>query len=51
MERLAIAPIACVECLRQWTDEAERWRLKVLFDEQPALAVPYCPDCHAREFD
>jgi hypothetical protein len=46
------APIACIECRRAWTSRGERWRLKVLlFEEEPAEAVPYCPECHAREFE
>jgi hypothetical protein len=40
----------CVECRRQWLDDAERWRLKVL-DEEPRETVLYCPDCHGREFE
>jgi hypothetical protein len=46
-----VARIACVECGRAWVSDSERWRIKVLFDEQPPEAVPYCPDCHAREFE
>jgi hypothetical protein len=46
------APIACIECGRSWTSSVERWRVKVLvFEREPAEAVPYCPDCHAREFE
>jgi hypothetical protein len=44
-------PLCCVECGRAWEDESERWRLKVLFEEQPPETVPYCPDCHAYEFE
>ena len=44
-----VTPIHCVECGRPWHDGGERWRLKVL-DEEPVDTVPYCPDCHAREF-
>ena len=43
--------LCCVECASRWTDESERWRMKVLFDEQPPLAVVYCPVCHQREFE
>jgi hypothetical protein len=44
-------PLTCVECEREWETDRERWRLKVLFDEQPTVTAVYCPDCHAREFD
>jgi len=44
-------PLQCVECGRSWEDEHERWRLKVLFAEQPPETVPYCPGCHALEFE
>ncbi|HET8527799.1 MAG TPA: hypothetical protein VFL60_02725 [Gaiellaceae bacterium] len=44
-------PLRCVECGRGWEDGSERWRLKVLFEEQPPEAVPYCPECHAHEFE
>ena len=44
-------PLTCVECEREWEMDSERWRLKVLFDEQPAVTAVYCPDCHAREFN
>jgi hypothetical protein len=44
-------PLRCVECGRAWEDGSERWRLKVLFEEQPPEAVPYCPGCHAHEFE
>lgn len=43
-------PICCVECGREWQDAGERWRIKVLFEEEPAETVPYCPACHLREF-
>ena len=42
--------LRCVECEREWETASERWRLKVLFDEQPTMSAVYCPDCHAREF-
>jgi hypothetical protein len=42
--------LTCQECTRPWLDERERWRLYVDADE-PGCAVPYCPDCAAREFD
>jgi hypothetical protein len=45
------APMCCIECGRPWDDGAERWRLKLLAFEAPAETVPYCPECHAREFD
>jgi hypothetical protein len=46
---LVTTTIVCVECLRPWLDESERWRLKVLDDEVPET-VPYCPACAMREF-
>lgn len=42
--------LLCQECVRPWLDPRERWRL-FLTDEEPAEAVPYCPQCAAREFD
>jgi hypothetical protein len=46
---VAAPPIRCIECRRPWIAGHERWRLKLL-DEEPREAVPYCPDCHEREF-
>jgi len=46
---VAAPALHCVECLRPWNDVAERWRLKVLEDDVPET-VPYCPECHEREF-
>jgi hypothetical protein len=42
-------PILCTECGREWVLADERWLVKFL-DESPPQAVPYCPDCHEREF-
>jgi hypothetical protein len=47
---LAERPLACEECRRPWLDPHERWRLYLDCDE-PAHAVPYCPNCASREFD
>ena len=47
---VAAPPIHCVECLRPWAVAAERWRLKVLGEEDGFETVPYCPDCATREF-
>jgi hypothetical protein len=47
-----VAPLQCIECRRTWEQAGERWRLKVLVEEgAPAETVPYCPACHAREFE
>ena len=46
-----VAALTCEECHAAWTRPAERWRLKVLFDESPPLRALYCPSCHAREFE
>jgi len=44
-------PICCIECRRPWIDEDERWLLKLLVEDAAAPeTVPYCPDCHEREF-
>jgi hypothetical protein len=45
------APMRCIECGRRWEDGSERWRLKLLALEDPAETVPYCPECHVREFE
>ena len=42
--------LACQECRRPWLDQQERWRMYLDADEPPQ-AVPYCPECAAREFD
>jgi hypothetical protein len=49
-ETQVAAPPQCIECSRPWLLEAERWRLKVLEDDEPETVL-YCPDCHAREFE
>jgi hypothetical protein len=41
----------CVECGSEWTSDEERWRLKVIFEEQPPVTAIYCPRCHAAEFE
>jgi hypothetical protein len=41
--------IRCNECRRDWRIASERWRLKVL-PGTSRETVPYCPECHAREF-
>ncbi len=47
-----VAPLHCVECGRAWEQASERWRLKVLVEDgEAAETVPYCPACHAREFE
>jgi hypothetical protein len=46
---LTTTTIVCIECLRPWVTESERWRLKVTEDDEPET-VPYCPDCAIREF-
>lgn len=40
----------CEECRRPWLDGSERWRM-YLTDDEPAVPVPYCHECAAREFD
>lgn len=47
---LARPLFVCEECRRTWLEPHERWRL-YLTDDEPAEAVPYCPDCAGREFD
>ncbi len=42
--------LVCEECRRPWLEPRERWRL-YLTDDEPAEAVPYCPECAGREFD
>jgi hypothetical protein len=44
-------PICCIECRRPWVVDAERWRIKLLLEDDAAPeTVPYCPECHEREF-
>lgn len=48
---LQTTTLRCIECRRPWLVGAERWRLKLLVEEDATTeAVPYCPDCHNREF-
>ncbi|HZS23736.1 MAG TPA: hypothetical protein VFA30_02000 [Gaiellaceae bacterium] len=47
---VATKPICCIECSRPWLVDSERWRIKLMPDEWPPETVPYCPDCHDREF-
>jgi hypothetical protein len=50
-DSLVVLPaLVCIECSRPWLVVSERWRLKVTDDAQPET-VPYCPACHAREFE
>jgi len=44
-----VGEMNCIECLRAWTIPSERWRL-LLTDDPTPEAVPYCPECAAREF-
>jgi hypothetical protein len=46
----ATQPLTCVECGHRWLLAYEVWRM-YLTDDDPAEAVPYCPDCAKREFD
>ena len=48
---LAIATaLCCLECRREWSDSAERWRMYAIFDEEPEHGL-YCPTCASNEFD
>ena len=42
--------LRCLECLRDWADPAERWRLYVTDDDEQIQGL-YCPGCAAFEFD
>jgi len=46
---LTTTSIRCIECLRPWITDSERWRLKVTDDDVPET-VPYCPNCATNEF-
>lgn len=41
--------LECIECELEWTVLTERWRL-YLTDDEPVVAVAYCPVCARREF-
>jgi hypothetical protein len=43
-------PICCIECGRSWLVGGERWRIKLLVEDDGTETVPYCPACHEREF-
>ena len=49
-QRTEIARLTCLECEREWTDPAERWRIYLTSDEPPE-AVLYCAACASFEFD
>jgi hypothetical protein len=38
---------ACSECGRQWTDDDDKWPIRVT-DTDPPRAVAACPDCADR---
>ena len=42
--------LLCLECLREWADPRERWRLYVTHDDEPIQGL-YCPVCASFEFD
>jgi len=42
--------LLCLECLREWADPRERWRLYVTHDDEPIRGL-YCPVCASFEFD
>ena len=46
---VVVTPLACIECGRLWVADGERWRLKLVVED--GETVPYCPDCHRREFE
>ena len=48
--QVLLKQISCEECGRRWLDPSERWRVYVT-DDDPAVPIPYCPHCAAREFD
>jgi hypothetical protein len=45
-----VSHLICVECEREWTDPAERWRIYLTSDAPPE-PVAYCADCASYEFD
>ena len=45
-----VSHLICVECEREWTDPAERWRIYLTSDVPPE-PVAYCADCASYEFD
>jgi hypothetical protein len=44
-----VTHLTCEECRRPWHDHVERWRM-YLTDDEPPIAVAYCPACAEREF-
>ena len=47
--QLVATEVRCIECQRLWVLPAERWRIYLTNEKEPA-PVAYCPDCAEREF-
>jgi hypothetical protein len=45
-----LSDLRCLECLREWLDPRERWRMYVTADAEPECGL-YCAMCAAFEFD
>ena len=41
--------IVCIECMREWKNPRERWRILVDCHSSPSLRS-YCPACARRKF-
>jgi hypothetical protein len=51
---ITVTPPTCVECGRPWTEQAERWRALLAFDDDdrfdPGETFVYCRTCDEKEF-
>lgn len=47
-QQATLSPLRCLECLREWTDPRERWRMYVTADRECGI---FCSTCAALEFD
>ena len=48
---LDVPPLTCEECGREQADDERGWRSYLTTDEdEPAVAIVYCPRCAEREF-
>ena len=45
-----VRDLVCVECGREWDEQAKRWK-NFLTEDDPPQPVTYCAACAEREFD
>lgn len=50
VQQATLQALRCLECLREWVEPHERWRMYVTTDAEPECGL-YCASCAAFEFD